>query len=132
VRAAGIPVSLAVTGEVAALPPAASLTAYRIIQEALTNVVKHAPGARATVRVQAGRDGVLITVDNDRGTGGPAGPPGGARHGLVGMNERAAAFGGSLDAGPVAGGGFEVTAFLPLPGQAKAGQAGQAQVGRVA
>ena len=137
VRAAGIPVSLAVTGEVAALPPAASLTAYRIVQEALTNVVKHAPGARATVRVQAGRDGVLITVDNDRGTGGPAGPPGGARHGLVGMNERAAAFGGSLDAGPVAGGGFQVTAFLPLPDQARAdqaktGQAGQAQVGRVA
>jgi len=137
VRAAGIPVSLAVTGEVAALPPAASLTAYRIVQEALTNVVKHAPGARATVRVQAGRDGVLITVDNDRGTGGPAGPPGGARHGLVGMNERAAAFGGSLDAGPVAGGGFQVTAFLPLPDQARAdqaktGQAGRAQVGRVA
>jgi len=139
VRAAGIPVALAVTGEVAALPPAASLTVYRIVQEALTNVVKHAPGARATVRVQAGRDGMLITVDNDRGTGGPAGPPGGARHGLVGMNERAAAFGGSLDAGPVAGGGFQVTAFLPLPNQtradqAKAGQAqaGQAQVGRVA
>ena len=137
VRAAGIPVSLAVTGDVAALPPAASLTAYRIVQEALTNVVKHAPGARATVRVQAGRDGVLITVDNDRGTGGPAGPPGGARHGLVGMNERAAAFGGSLDAGPVAGGGFQVTAFLPLPDQARAdqaktGQAGRAQVGRVA
>jgi signal transduction histidine kinase len=129
VRAAGIPVSLAVTGEVAALPPAASLTAYRIVQEALTNVVKHAPGAQATVRVQAGRDGVLITVDNDRGTGGPAGPPGGARHGLVGMNERAAAFGGSLDAGPVAGGGFQVTAFLPLPDQARADQA---QVGRVA
>ena len=92
-------------------------------------MVKHAPGARATVRVQAGRDGVLITVDNDRGTGGPAGPRGGARHGLVGMNERAAAFGGSLDAGPVAGGGFQVTAFLPLPDRAKTGQA---QVGRVA
>ena len=131
VRAAGIPVSLAVTGEVAALPPAASLTVYRIVQEALTNVVKHAPGARATVRVQAGRDGVLITVDNDRGTGGPADPRSGdgARHGLVGMNERAAAFGGSLDAGPVAGGGFQVTAFLPLPGQARVGRA---QVGRVA
>jgi signal transduction histidine kinase len=128
VRAAGIPVALAVTGEVAALPPAASLTVYRIVQEALTNVVKHAPGASATVRVQAGRDGVLITVDNDHGTGG-AGPPGGARHGLVGMTERAAAFGGTLDAGPVAGGGFQVTAFLPFPSQA---QAGQAQVGQVA
>jgi signal transduction histidine kinase len=130
VRAAGIPVALAVTGEVAALPPAASLTVYRIVQEALTNVVKHAPGARATVRVQAGRDGVLITVDNDHGTGGPAGPrPGdGARHGLVGMTERAAAFGGTLDAGPVAGGGFQVTAFLPLP----LPRPGQPQVGQVA
>jgi signal transduction histidine kinase len=130
VRAAGILVALAVTGEVAALPPAASLTVYRIVQEALTNVVKHAPGARATVRVQAGRDGVLITVDNDHGTGGPAGPrPGdGARHGLVGMTERAAAFGGTLDAGPVAGGGFQVTAFLPLP----LPRPGQPQVGQVA
>jgi signal transduction histidine kinase len=130
VRAAGIPVALAVTGEVAALPPAASLTVYRIVQEALTNVVKHAPGARATVRVQAGRDGVLITVDNDHGTGGPAGPrPGdGARHGLVGMTERAAAFGGTLDAGPVAGGGFQVTALLPLP----LPRPGQPQVGQVA
>jgi signal transduction histidine kinase len=119
-----------VTGEVAALPPAASLTVYRIVQEALTNVVKHAPGASATVRVQASRDGVLITVDNDRGTGGPAGPRAGdgARHGLVGMTERAAAFGGTLDAGPVAGGGFQVTVFLPLP---LAG-AGQARVGQVA
>jgi signal transduction histidine kinase len=131
VRAAGIPVALAVIGEVAALPPAASLTVYRIVQEALTNVVKHAPGASATVRVQAGRDGVLITVDNDHGTGG-AGPPGGARHGLVGMTERAAAFGGTLDAGPVAGGGFQVTAFLPFPSQAQAGQAQVGQVGQVA
>ena len=129
VRAAGISVTLAVTGEMAALPPAASLTVYRIVQEALTNVVKHAPGAQATARVQAGRDGLLITVDNNRGTSGPAGsPPEGARHGLVGMTERAAAFGGTLDAGPVAGGGFQVTAFLPLP----LPRAGQPQVGQVA
>jgi signal transduction histidine kinase len=129
VRAAGIPVTLAVAGEVAALPPAASLTVYRIVQEALTNVVKHAPGAHATARVQASRDGVLITVDNDRGTSTPAGPPPeGARHGLVGMTERATAFGGTLDAGPVAGGGFQVTAFLPLP----LARAGQPQAGQVA
>ncbi len=130
VRAAGIPVTLAVTGDVAALPPAASLTAYRIVQEALTNVVKHAPGAAATARVQAGRDGVLITVDNGRGTGVPEPRPGdGARHGLVGMTERAAAFGGALDAGPAAGGGFQVTAFLPL---ASPPAAGPAPVGQVA
>ena len=126
VRAAGIPVALAVTGEVAALPPAASLTVYRIVQEALTNVVKHAPGAQATVRVQACRDGVLITVGNGRGTGGPASSPSeGARHGIVGMRERAAAFGGTLDAGPVAGGGFQVTAFLPVPCHGQAAPVGQ-------
>jgi signal transduction histidine kinase len=143
VRAAGIPVTLAVTGDVAALPPAASLTAYRIVQEALTNVVKHAPGAAATARVQAGRDGVLITVDNGPGAGAPDVPgpgihgraprPGeGARHGLVGMTERAAAFGGTLDAGPVAGGGFQVTAFLPLASIRVRAAASPAQVGQVA
>jgi signal transduction histidine kinase len=136
VRAAGIPVTLAVTGDVAALPPAASLTAFRIVQEALTNVVKHAPGAAATARVQAGRDGVVITVDNSRGPGDQRAPGAGdgARHGLVGMTERAAAFGGTLDAGPVAGGGFQVTAFLPLAGASSAGPAavGPASVGQVA
>jgi len=138
VRAAGIPVTLAVTGDVAALPPAASLTAFRIVQEALTNVVKHAPGAAATARVQAGRDGVVITVDNSRGPGDQRAPGAddGARHGLVGMTERAAAFGGTLDAGPVAGGGFQVTAFLPLVSASSAGPAatgaGPAAVGQVA
>ena len=74
VRGAGIPVALAVTGDAAALPPAASLTVYRIVQEALTNVVKHARGAQATVRVRAGSDGVLITVtDNGRGAAEGAG-----------------------------------------------------------
>ncbi|MGO8888734.1 MAG: sensor histidine kinase, partial [Streptosporangiaceae bacterium] len=128
VRGAGIPVALAVTGDAAALPPAASLTVYRIVQEALTNVVKHARGAQATVRVRAGSDGVLITVtDNGRGAAEGGEVAGtlvtdeSARHGLVGMRERAAAFGGTLEAGPVAGGGFRVSAFLPLPGLA-AGQ----------
>jgi signal transduction histidine kinase len=135
VRAAGITVTLAVTGDVAALPPAASLTAYRIVQEGLTNVVKHAPGAAATARVQAGRDGVLIMVDNGRGTGArEPGPGDSARHGLVGMTERAAAFGGTLDAGPVTGGGFQVTAFLPLssPSAASPAAAGPTPVGQVA
>ena len=67
VRAAGTPVSLAVTGDVAALPPAAALTVYRIIQEALTNVVKHAGGAAAAVRVAAGPDGVRIVVTDAAG-----------------------------------------------------------------
>jgi signal transduction histidine kinase len=121
VRAAGTPVSLTVTGDVAALPPAAALTVYRIIQEALTNVVKHADGAAAAVRVAAGPDGVRLAVRNDGRAevpGRAAADPGVAgQHGIVGMRERAAVFGGTLDAGPAPGGGFQVTAFLPVHGE---------------
>jgi signal transduction histidine kinase len=119
VRAAGIPVALMVTGEAAALPPAASLTVYRIVQEALTNVVKHARDAQASVRVRLGPDGVLVTVsDNGRGASqaDPAANSRPDRHGIVGMRERAAAFGGTLEAGPMPGGGFGVRAFLPVHG----------------
>jgi signal transduction histidine kinase len=141
VRAAGTPVSLAVTGDAAALPPAAALTVYRIVQEALTNVVKHTGGAAAAVRVAAGPDGVRLTVRNDgrpvtAGTGVPGSPAAGAgaagRHGIVGMRERAAAFGGTLDAGPVPGGGFQVTAFLPVHGEPVAQPLAGPPAGRVA
>jgi signal transduction histidine kinase len=89
---------------------------YRIAQEALTNVVKHAGDAQASVRVRLGPDGVLVTVsDNGRGTA-MTGASGASRHGIVGMRERAAAFGGTLEAGPVPGGGFRVRAFLPVRG----------------
>jgi signal transduction histidine kinase len=130
VRAAGTPVSLTVTGGVAELPPAAALTVYRIIQEALTNVVKHARGATAAVQVAGEPDGVRITVTNDgrpvvasTGVAGraAAGPEVAGRHGIVGMRERAAVFGGTLDAAPLADGGFQVTAFLPVHGQQAAG-----------
>jgi signal transduction histidine kinase len=118
VRAAGTPVSLTVTGDVTELPPAAALTVYRIIQEALTNVVKHAGGAAAAVRVAAGPAGVRIAVSNE-GRARAAGTAGAlaGRHGIVGMRERAAVFGGTLDAAAVPGGGFQVTAFLPVHGQ---------------
>jgi signal transduction histidine kinase len=125
VRAAGTPVEVDVTGDVAAVPPAAALTAYRIAQEALTNVVRHAPGARATVAMRISADGVRIRVTD---TGPPGGSAGAARSvgaaggaaatahlGIVGMRERAAVFGGTLDAAPLPGGGFQVTAFLPVP-----------------
>jgi signal transduction histidine kinase len=119
VRKAGTPVRVDVTGDVAAVPPAAALTAYRIVQEALTNVVRHAPGATATVRVGIGHSGVRIRVTD---TGPPAGPASAsgaaglasAGHGIAGMRERAAIFGGTLDAGPLSGGGFQVSAFLPV------------------
>jgi signal transduction histidine kinase len=117
VRKAGTPVRLDLTGDVAAVPPAAALTAYRITQEALTNVVRHARGAEATVRVRIGPAGVRIRVTDTghpRRAGGLAGE-GAVGHGIVGMRERAAIFGGTLDAGPLPGGGFQVAAFLPVP-----------------
>ncbi len=129
VREAGVPAGLAVRGDASALPPAIALTVYRIVQEALTNVIKHAPGAKAEVRVCAGSDGVRITVTDSgppgrlaaAGSSGPVIAAAGDRHGIVGMRERAAVFGGTLDAGPRPGGGFAVAAFIPVPSQA-AGQ----------
>jgi signal transduction histidine kinase len=109
VRAAGVPVECAVEGDVSGLPAMLDLCVYRIVQESLTNVVKHAGSARATVTVRG--DGTAITVDvADDGTA----PPGeGGGHGLVGMRERVAMFGGELLAGPRVGGGFAVHARLP-------------------
>jgi signal transduction histidine kinase len=110
-------VSLTVHGHVTSVPAAAALTAYRITQEALTNVVRHAPGATAEVRVAIGPDGVRIRVTDDGGPAARAGVPASpGQHGIIGMRERAAAFGGRLEAAPAPGGGFAVTAFLPVQG----------------
>ncbi|MGH3915050.1 MAG: sensor histidine kinase [Pseudonocardiaceae bacterium] len=109
-RAAGLQVSVqAVLTE--ELPAAVDLTAYRIVQEALTNAVKHAGGSRATVMVRRDGDAVVIEVTNDRTTGTPAGIAEGT--GLVSMRERAAALGGTLTAGP-AEGAWRVHAVLPM------------------
>ena len=112
-RAAGLEVSLSIDGDHTALPPAVDVSAYRIVQEALTNVLKHAGPARAEVTVGCARSAVTIEVTDD----GPAEPgrkaPAGG-HGLAGMRERAAVFGGELAAGPRPGGGFAVRARLPL------------------
>jgi signal transduction histidine kinase len=123
VREAGTPVRIDMTGDVTAVPPTATLTAYRIVQEALTNVVRHSPGAEAVVQVQVGPAGVRIRVTDTgqaswlAGTGDDVGQPGGDDgHGIVGMRERTAVFGGTLDADPLPGGGFQVRAFLPVPG----------------
>jgi signal transduction histidine kinase len=112
VRAAGTPVALDVTGDPSAVPPAVGLTVYRIVQEALTNVVRHAPGAQATVRVRTRPAGVQVRVTDT----GDLAEAGSAGHGILGMRERAVAFGGTLEAGSLPGGGFRVAAFLPVPG----------------
>jgi signal transduction histidine kinase len=117
VRQAGLPVELSVTGRPRPLPTAVALSAYRIVQEALTNVLKHAGPASARVVVDY-RDGGLVIAVTDDGRGAaaelarPAVP--GFGHGLVGMRERAALFGGDLRAGPQSGGGYEVRAQIPL------------------
>jgi len=117
-RAAGLEVSLSIDGDQAALPPAVDVSAYRIVQEALTNVLKHAGPVRAEVTVGcAGRAVTIEVTDDGPGDGdGPrtVGPPALAGgHGLVGMRERVAVFGGDLRAGPRPGGGFAVCARLP-------------------
>jgi signal transduction histidine kinase len=113
VRAGGLPVSLTVEGDPATLPPAVDVSAYRIVQEALTNVLKHAGPARADVRISCVKDGVTIEV-TDTGTGVSASQAPAGGHGLVGMRERVAVFGGELRAGPRPDGGFAVRARLPV------------------
>lgn len=121
VRAAGVPVHLAIDGEVAALPAAMDVSVYRIVQEALTNVLKHAGPARADVAIGCAGDTVTIEItDNGTGEPGDQAPAGG--HGLAGMRERAAVFGGELAAGPRPGGGFAVRARLPLGDGQPAGE----------
>jgi signal transduction histidine kinase len=113
VRAAGLPVHLAISGDHAGLPAAVGVSVYRIVQEALTNVLKHSGAARADVAIGCAGEGVTIEVTDD-GSGRPAGPAPAGGHGLTGMRERVAIFGGELCAGPRSGGGFAVRARLPL------------------
>ncbi|WP_243407518.1 sensor histidine kinase [Frankia canadensis] len=122
IRQAGVKVTSAVEALPADLPARTDLFAYRIIQEALTNVLKHAgPGASAEVRLRADRDRIAIEVRDDGGAfvaPEPAAPreaPGG--HGVIGMRERALLLGGTLEAGLCAGGGFRVVAHLPAKGK---------------
>jgi signal transduction histidine kinase len=117
VQEAGLPVTLVVEGEPRPLPTGVSLSVYRIVQEALTNAIKHAGPARATVRLRYLPEDLIVTVtDNGRGmaeqldNGDRIAP----RHGLIGMAERVALFGGDLRAGAKPGGGYEVEARLSL------------------
>jgi signal transduction histidine kinase len=127
VRAAGAPVSVTVRGEPAALPSEADHSAYRILQESLTNVLRHAgPDARADVVLCYDPAALTITItDNGRcppaAPAAPAASPAAATgHGLAGMTERVTALGGEFSAGSRPGGGFQVTARLPLAAAAEA------------
>jgi signal transduction histidine kinase len=109
----GLPVQVAVTGQRAGLPAAVELAAYRIVQESLTNVARHAGPAAATVKVGYEPDALVVEVA-DTGSGRTAGAARPAGYGIAGMRERAAAVGGTLQAGPSGDGGFLVRARLPL------------------
>jgi signal transduction histidine kinase len=112
VREAGLPVELQVEGERRELPVGIELSAFRIVQEALTNALKHAGEATATVRVAYGADSLELEIV-DSGGGAPAAATGGG-HGLVGMRERVALYGGRIDAGRRPSGGFGVRVLLPI------------------
>jgi signal transduction histidine kinase len=112
-RDAGLPVTLVVTGTRRPLPAGADLAVYRVVQEALTNAIKHA--GRATTRVElTWSDDALELRVADRGDGGPSPELAGAGQGLIGMRERIRVHGGEVETGPWPGGGFEVAARLPL------------------
>jgi signal transduction histidine kinase len=112
---AGVAAEVDIEGEIRPLPPAADLSAYRIVQEALTNVVRHAgpTHARVTIGYRPGEVIIEVTDDGPRGQAPRPIARAGGGHGLIGMRERAALFGGTLDAGPHAG-GFRVRATLPI------------------
>ncbi|MFG2629790.1 sensor histidine kinase [Streptomyces sp. NPDC048473] len=122
VRAAGLPARLRLTGDPSHVPTAAQLTIYRLVQEALTNTLKHTPpGTRAEVRVHCSPETIAIDVTDDSHgrTAQDPDPPHG--HGIPGMRERTAAYGGTLWAGPLPGGGWRVSAHLDVSAAGTAG-----------
>jgi signal transduction histidine kinase len=115
-RAAGLPVTLEIHGSRPELPAGLDLAAYRVLQEALTNVIKHGGCAPTDVRVHYRADAVEVLV-SDRGGGPVDARLGGSGQGLVGMRERVRMYGGELRAGRRRGGGFELSVRLPLEGE---------------
>jgi signal transduction histidine kinase len=113
-RETGLPVDLEIEGDPVPLPAGVDLTAYRLVQEGLTNAIKHAAARHAEVRVRYDGDHVEIEVSDDgRGVGADATSNGGG-HGLLGMRERVSIYGGELEAGPRDEGGFRLRARLPV------------------
>ena len=111
VRQAGLPVDLRIEGQQVQLPPGVDLSAYRIVQEALTNTIKHAGPAKAEVILRYDASALELEI-TDTGTG--ATPGTGTGHGLIGMRERTTLLGGDLVTGPRDGGGYQVRARMPL------------------
>jgi signal transduction histidine kinase len=116
VRSAGLHVELLIDGDLDGLPPGRALAAFRILQEALTNALRHAPAVPVQVTIRRTPSDLEIRVAGEH-DGGPATANGGGGHGLVGMRERVALYGGTLEAGRRAGGGFVVDAHLPMMGE---------------
>ncbi len=112
---AGLAVRTEIVGEARPLPAGVDLAAYRVVQEALTNVRRHAGPAAATVQIRYGDRDLIVRVDDD-GAGGTAADRTGSGNGIAGMRERAGALGGQLEAGPRPRGGFRVQVRLPLTG----------------
>ncbi|MGW0784478.1 sensor histidine kinase [Streptomyces sp. NPDC002913] len=113
VRSTGVSVATETTGRRRPLPPGVELSAFRIVQEALSNVLRHAPGAGARVEVGYHSSAVTVRITNTA-PDAPGRPMDGVGHGLLGMRERTAMLGGDLTHGPTPGGGYEVVATLPL------------------
>jgi signal transduction histidine kinase len=116
--AAGVDVRLGVSGQPRDLPTGIDLAAYRIIQESLTNVIRHSRAATARIAIAYRRTDVVIEIEDDGHGVDEGAPPAAGGNGLLGMREQAAALGGDLEAGPGSGGGFRVRARLPLDGAA--------------
>ena len=113
VRDTGVPVELSMVGQPRPVPSGVELAAYRVVQEALTNMVKHAVGATATVAVEYGADHLRVEVTDTGGSPGPAAASGNGR-GLIGLRERLAVYGGTLQSGHRLSGGYRVRALIPL------------------
>jgi signal transduction histidine kinase len=126
-RGGGVTVTATVTGTPVTLPDGVDLSAYRILQEALSNAMRHAAGSQVDVQLRYRDDGLHLDVRNGKGTRATAAQPGGGhgrsvgagwsgKHGIIGMRERASMLGGSLHARPTEDGGFRVIAYLPVNG----------------
>ena len=116
IRATGVPIDYQVSGDARALTPSVDLTAYRVVQEALTNTVKHASGASVRILVAYKPALLVLDIADSGGVPGQSAAAGNGR-GLIGLRERVALHGGTVEAGPQPGGGYRVGVQIPLPAE---------------